>query len=376
MKFKYVSTFLLLTLSLVAKGQFEKYLVGYYPFENGKARDYATRGGEGRIYGNLQTVNGVVGEALRFDGGNHNIVFEGNVNRYLRGTRDFTISFYFKSDDLRQRSSLMGKRARCDGRSMFDLRFSTGKLRAELYERTRPRIRNNISTLVEDTEWHHYAYVRRGNTTRIYVDGLMVDKRQIPHIIPINDAAYFAINASPCKGRDGTGNLRGTIDELKIFKVALSGRDVNVLFRATTSTSQDSYRGNQRRGSREAQPQARQRGLNGRRRPNSSVRRDPRLNAIFGKYQDRDSQSELVLDPRRFVLTIKNPEGYRAKELIYTGNYKIEGGELVLLRGEVALISRSGATDQKVAYDQKIIGELYQDGVDLYIFETRMKLKK
>lgn len=374
MKIKYVLTLSLLILAICSKGQFEEYLVGYYPFENGKARDYATRGGKGKIYGNLQVVNGVVGEALRFDGGNHNIVFKGSLNRYLRGKRDFTISFYFKSDDLGQRSSLMGKRTRCDGRRMFDLRFSTGKLRAELYERTRPRIRNNIGALVEDTGWHHYTYVRKGNTTRIYVDGLIVDKRQIPHIIPVDDVAYFAINASPCKGQDGTGNLRGAIDELKVFNVALSKGSVRTLFEANTPIRRDSYRGGQRRGLENGQSRNRERYSNNRRQPNST--KDTRLSSIFGKYNDRSNQSELVLEPKQFILTIKNPDGYRAKELVYTGKYKIENGDLILIKGEVALINQNGATDQKIEYDQKIIGELYQDGVDLFAFETRMQMKK
>lgn len=377
-------TFSLLLFAFITKGQFEEHLVGYYPFENGRAKDLTKRGGKGKIYGNPKIINGVNGDALLFDGGNHNIVFKKRINNYLRGKRDFTISFYFQTNDLGQRSSLFGKRTDCNNFRMFDLRLSRGKMIAKISKRV--QIRNNVHTLIPDNDWHHYTYVRRGNTARIYVDGRLVDKNQIPYIIPIEDYAYFAINASPCKGRDGLGNLRGAIDELKIFNIALTGRDVAYLHEVNSPRSQ-SYQGLKKDRTRKRksriyrQPNSTQRPQNRNNLPNpnrqaGNTPTDARLNSIFGKYEDSNSKSTLVLEPQQFILTIKNPDGYRADELVYVGKYKIEEGDLVLLSGEVFLKKQGNGSDEKIQYQEKIVGDLYENGVDIFAFETRMQLRK
>ncbi|HFC00288.1 MAG TPA: LamG domain-containing protein [Phaeodactylibacter sp.] len=382
----HIIAILFLLVANISEGQYGRHLVAYYPFENGKAKDYTNRGGKGKIYGRLQIVDGVKGEALRFDGGNHNIVFKGKVNRYLRGKKDFTISFYFRSDDLAQRSSILGKRRRCDGHRMFDLRFANGKINAELYQKEYPQIKNNTRAIVPNTNWHHYVYVRRGNTVRLFVDGRLEDSGQIRRIIPIDDEAYFAINASPCKGINGTGNLRGSIDELKIFNVALTKKGVHHLFEKNIRQFNHDHHGKKRKHKKKKKEYRKKErhqritqtdnddATNFPKKNNTPT--DSNLNAVFGKYTDGESKSSLVLDAKKFILTIKNPEGYQAETLIYTGKYKIEAGSLYLLKGEVVLKNQADEVTQKNDYKEKIIGEIYLNGVDLFAFETRMKLKK
>jgi len=357
-KSNYLLTFLFLTLTFFAQGQLEENLVAYYPFEKGKVRDCAGFGDKGRIYGNLQTIKGVNGHALYFNGGNQNIVFKGSVNRFLRGRRDFTISFYFKTDDLNQQSSILGKRTRCDGYKMIDLRLANGKLYAELHEQESPEIKNNISATIPDDKWHQYVYTRKGNTVRLFVDGVLEDSHQLPRVISIDDVAYFGINVSPCIGVNKTGNLHGAIDELEIYSVALSEREVGVLFNINNPTTYQELRG---RISDEDISQKNKKTL------------DPRLNDIFGKYEDEATQSTFVLDRDSFILKIKNPKGYQANELVYTGKYKIEAGDLYLLNGEVTLTRDDEARPHVIPYDQKIIAELYKDGIDIFAFEHRMQ---
>jgi len=365
MNIKWLLTISFLFLVFLSKGQLEEHLVGYYPFENGKAEDFSDRGGNGKIYGDLQTVNGVNGEALYFNGGNHNIVFKKNINRFLRGKRDFSISFYFRSDDLEQNSSIMSKRNYCDGRRMFDIRLSQGNLKADLSERSNPRYRENVKTLVNDIAWHHYVYIRRGNSVQLFVDGVLQDMEQIRRIVPIDDRGYFTINGSPCRGRNRMENLRGAIDELKIFNIALSKNDVQYLSESNAISPNPSYQNPEEEI---------------RRRDEASIKRNPsmdnRMQLIFGNYADADSKSSLVLEPKRFILTIKNPEGYQADELIYTGKYKIESGDIVLLAGEIVYKNEDDSSPQSIPYKEKIVGDLYENGVDLFAFETRMQLKK
>ncbi len=363
MNINWLLTIPFLFLAFLSKGQLEEHLVGYYPFENGKAEDVSDRGGNGKIYGTPQVVNGVNGDALYFDGGNHNIVFKKNINRFLRGKRDFTISFYFRSDDLEQNSSIMSKRSYCDRIQMFDIRLSQGKLKADLSERSNSR--KNVKTLMNDIQWHHYVYIRRGNSVRLFVDGVLQDMDQIRRIIPIGDRGYFTINGSPCRGRDRMENLRGAIDELKIFNIALSKNDVRYLSESNAITPNSSYQNPEEQIRRIDEASIKN---------NTSM--DSRMQLIFGDYNDASVKSNLVLEPKRFILTIKNPEGYQADELIYTGKYKIESGELILLEGEILYKNEDDPSPKAIPYKEKIIGELYENGIDLFAFETRMQLKK
>ena len=158
---------------------------------------------------------------------------------------------------------------------MIDLRLANGKLNAELYERERPQIKNNIFVPIASDKWHHYVYTRKGNTVRLFVDGVLQDSNQVPHIIPIDDEAYFGINVSPCRGINKTGNLQGAIDELKIFSVALSKKDVGILFNNNNNLI---FQKNSNQTSDNNISQ-------------NKKTLDPRLNDIFGKYEDESTQS-------------------------------------------------------------------------------------
>ena len=363
-----VSFIFFLTINLQA--QISEGLVAYYPFENGKAIDVTRQGGNGNVFGQLEIVNGVRGEAFYFNGRDNNIIFQGRVNRYLRGKRDFTISFYFRTDALNRDASILSKRARCDNNDFFDIRARDGFVKAEFRERGRYIAKNTAKVYISNEQWHHYVLVRRGNTLRLFVDGLLKDISRVPRIIPINDRAYFSINGSPCRGRDGTRNLRGSIDELKVFNRALGEREVDFLFKENLPTPPQ-FRDSRRTPDFQI----------GRRRnqtPRNLERRkgDPRMNAIFGEYLDQETSNKLILDQKEFTLIIKDAKAYGWDELVYRGKYKIEAGSLFLLNGEVELSNRSPRNEKKVEFKEKIIGELYQGGIDLYAFETRMKLKK
>ena len=364
----FASFIFFLTINLQA--QITEGLVAYYPFENGKAKDVTHRGGNGNIFGRMEIVNGVRGEAFYFNGRDNNIIFQGRVNRYLRGKRDFTISFYFRTDAVTRDASILSKRARCDNNDFFDIRAKDGFVKAEFRERGRYIAKNTARVSISNKQWHHYVLVRRGNTLRLFVDGLLENISRVPRIIPVDDRAYFSINGSPCRGRDGTRNLRGSIDELKVFNRALGEQEVNILFRENLPTP-PRYRDSRRSPEfqidrRKSQTSRNLEGRNG----------DSRMNAIFGEYSDREANSKLILNQKEFTLIIKDAKSYGWDELVYKGKYKIEAGSLYLLDGKIELSNRSPRNEKKVDFKETVIGELYQDGIDLYAFETRMKLKK
>ena len=73
-------------------------LSAYYNFDDGTATDQTSNNSHGTLFGSIETVNGITGNALKFDG-NDWITFDGPINDAL-DTDNFTISFYFKADTL------------------------------------------------------------------------------------------------------------------------------------------------------------------------------------------------------------------------------------------------------------------------------------
>ena len=337
--------FLITLLPGLTLAQTHPKLVAHYAFDEGNATDYVGKGGNGIIYGVPKFIPGVVGQAIYFDGGDHRIIFPGRINRYLRSTRDFSISFFFRSTDLRNIASLMSKRHVCKGVNMFDIRVGKN-LGVELYEREYPRIRTNVGTAIQDGQWHHYVYVRKANRVWLYKDGVLVDKKRGLYVIGISDLTDFAINNSPCKGVDGTANLAGALDELKIYKKALSPKEVQRLL---------------------PRPPASSRLQKG--------RLDPRMKAIFGQYFDRTTEqpSQLELKAQNFQLTISEPVEYNyQQQIILRGKYRIKGGKLHL-EGKELIVG-----EKKLPYrGPEIVGDIYGEIViDLVAFETRLKFRK
>ena len=370
MKTKWYFASFIFFLTIHLQAQITEGLVAYYPFESGEAKDVTRRGGNGDVFGRLEIVDGVRGNAFYFNGRDNNIIFQGRVNRYLRGKRDFTISFYFRTDAVNRDASILSKRARCDANDFFDIRAKDGFVKAEFREQGRYIAKNTAKVFISNKQWHHYVLVRRGNTLRLFVDGVLEEISRVPRIIPIDGRAYFSINGSPCRGRDGTRNLRGSIDELKVFNRALGEQEVNFLFsenlprprRYRDSRSSSEYRIDRRKNQI----------------PRNLERRngDSRMNAIFGEYSDKEAKSKLILNQKEFTLIIKDATAYGWDELVYSGKYKIEAGSLYLLSGKIELSNRSPRNEKNVDFKETIIGELYEGGIDLYAFETRMKLKQ
>ncbi len=360
MKTYYLLLLLSSLYSFQSFAQPDSHLVAHYSFRNGELNNVSDPFEEVLAYDMPKEVPGVRGDALRFRGDDGPLIFTGRTNQALRGRRNFSLSFWFRSDDLRHTRSLMGKRRLCKGIRMFDIRVSD-RMSIELYERERPYVRCNVSAMIPDHRWHHYVYVRFGNEVQLYADGRLADKNQSAKSIFIDDAADFAINNSPCIGRDGTARLKGSLDELKVFDTAITSADVRALY---AEIRQPPVGNPHKEGSRK------------------KGGTDRRMAKIFGTYSNLgEPQATLELRPKSFRLNIFKPIAYPEYELlVVSGVYKIAGGQILLNGRDLSLHRTASSTrpDRQLAYENgTIVGELYDEVViDLYAFETRLKLKK
>ena len=77
-------------------------------------------------------------------------------------------------------------------------------------------------TSIDDGRWHHVTGVYDGNHLKVYVDGLEEGKNKIGKVIGGSTPEHVAI------GSDGFGRefWQGVIDEVALFNVALTDKDV------------------------------------------------------------------------------------------------------------------------------------------------------
>ena len=87
------------------------------------------------------------------------------------------------------------------------------------------------TTDVNDGEWHHFAMVRNGTSTALYVDGDAEDTDTVSFYVydtkfRIGDGSYVYTGNPTLKG----GPFNGIIDDVMIFDKALSAEEVEQLY--------------------------------------------------------------------------------------------------------------------------------------------------
>jgi hypothetical protein len=84
-------------------------------------------------------------------------------------------------------------------------------------------------TNVGDGAWHHVALVRKGVTATIYIDGALAATKSTRRAVDIWNDQPLRAGMSICVGVDGTKPFNGELDELMIFKDALTQEQIQAL---------------------------------------------------------------------------------------------------------------------------------------------------
>ncbi len=226
---------LFLTFSLSVRSQITEGMRAYYTFDfcQGPILDDEVGGNNGFIYNtptDLDCRCGVKGNSLRFDGLNDYIVFEGVFDE-LFSTRDFSISFYFQPELAIGEQVILSKRSNCDpDRSMLFTYNSNNRVLKVVLRENGSKI-STVSYRLDEGCWFHVGLVRDGNTSTLFVNGKMVAENSQPSRVDIGNSAEFIISAgsiNPCSS--GEIPFAGRIDELRIYRNALSDDDMATLY--------------------------------------------------------------------------------------------------------------------------------------------------
>jgi Concanavalin A-like lectin/glucanases superfamily len=178
----------------------------------------------GTLSGGAVWENGKFGSALTFDGIDDNIAY-GDVLDL--GTEDRTVAMWFKTTATGIYKVLISKgySSTSNAHSIF---LYNGTLCALMDISGTDRIANSGSKVVDDGNWHHVILtIDRDDAMKMYVDGEVTGTVDISADSAIDSQSTYGFYI----GRSHKGQyFPGSIDEVKIYKQALSATQVDDLY--------------------------------------------------------------------------------------------------------------------------------------------------
>jgi hypothetical protein len=201
-------------------------VVGIWLFDEGagnEAKDSSGNGRHGEVKGNLKWIQGKFSEALEFPGVSGSFVRIPHNDSF--NVENFTIVTWLQAENTGARQEIMMKRAQGgvnsqnihlqieSGRNVVDVGFTADNQWATgLFGQT------DVTT----GDWYHIAATYDGEMLRLYVNGIP-DGQQPRSTIPDNNDASLTIGAV---FENGTTPLKGVLDDVGLFNVALEEDDI------------------------------------------------------------------------------------------------------------------------------------------------------
>ena len=211
-------------------------MVGWWPGD-GNASDIMD-GNHGTLSGDATaTADGIVGQAFSFDGTGDLVIVPDSADLNILG--DFTVDVWARRTVLGGGYRYMvvkgaGSIAGSDVPTAYALGFTPDNNLWGLFERADASNINITGPTVADQLFHHYAYVRIGNTHKLFMDGDEVKSEIFTGSAGDTSGLPLVIGALRNES-DPTGfnaHFGGVIDEVEIFNRALSAAEIKAIYNA------------------------------------------------------------------------------------------------------------------------------------------------
>ena len=210
-------------------------MVSWWPGD-GNANDIVD-GNDGTLSGDATFTPGMVEEAFNLDGTGDFVVVPDSPN--LNITSDVTVDLWAKRTVFDGSSPVMiakgaGAIGVVDAPDLYFLSFdSTDHLNGD-FERADGSNVILIGPTVTDTNFHHYAYVRSGDTHKLFMDGVMVTGDTFTGSPGDTSGIELAIGALRHDAFPGgfCCHFGGVIDEVELFNRALTADEIRSIYEA------------------------------------------------------------------------------------------------------------------------------------------------
>jgi hypothetical protein len=212
-------------ITSVTKQFHTTHLVAHYAFDNSNNPGEDSAGGnDGILVGGPTPVAGQIRSALSFDNVDDYVVVSNSPTFGV--TADITLAAWVKRENLSQYAAILAK---TDGANFwdFDWYFDDGSSRLTFYSDSTTPTSVTSTAEVLDTEWHHVAVTRNGDTITFYINGVDAGSAAM--------SGGFGNNPVSIRiGTDGpawsSGSMfGGSIDDVRIYNRALSAAEIQML---------------------------------------------------------------------------------------------------------------------------------------------------
>jgi subtilisin-like proprotein convertase family protein len=226
-------------------------LLDWWPFE-GDADDIIGTNNGTLVRGSVTYTNfGEVGRAIQFPGTNlstHGAAISFGTNAGNFGSNDFTIDYWMIMTNNAE-EAFLAKRDVCGLGSGWDISigvilpvqgYVAGFVNLELDDGTANGLVSFSTTMpLNDTNWHHVAFTRRGAVFSAYVDGQFDTNVTVPNVGSLSNAAPLIMGTNVCDGQitgdNGTQAYSGVADELDLWNRALTDVEIAAIYQAGTN---------------------------------------------------------------------------------------------------------------------------------------------
>jgi len=169
---------------------------------------------------------GLGSKSMQLNGSSDHFTFSNQVNSLM--DNDFTLDLYFLMDIRDGETDIFSHRNGCASLdSLMSLRYfsNTNELVFEIgsnvnnYFSIRQRLSPNIC-------WHRFTLVKFGLLYFVYFDNVLEKSIVSRETISLSKSGLFRIANSPCNSQNQALKFKGFIDEIVMYKRALSDREL------------------------------------------------------------------------------------------------------------------------------------------------------
>ncbi len=207
-------------------------LVAYYPF-NGTANDESGNANNGTVNGAALTIDrfGVVNKAYMFDGIDDKIIVSSSPSLSYVNTHEFSISLWINTTTNSGDNSERIFISQDDGAGnafIYVVMEPFGNYSCGVTEGMQWKFMHS-STPITTGQWHNVVMTVNNNTTKLYVDNLMIGQLNYSNINWAFNTADMVIGSGLSGGI--VSPINGKMDDIRLYKKVLSESEIRALYR-------------------------------------------------------------------------------------------------------------------------------------------------
>ena len=190
---------------------------------------------DGALTGDATFAPGMVVQAFSFDVTGDSVLVPDSADLNITG--DVTVELWAKRTGFGTREIMVAKGAASVDRvgvvpSVYSLRFVDNRLAADFGQADGSSV-GLLGPVVTDSEFHHYAYVRGGNSHKLLMDGVIVAEDTFTGVPGDTSGIPLTIGLVH-RDSDSMGfqSFGGIIDEATIFNRALTDAEIKAIYDA------------------------------------------------------------------------------------------------------------------------------------------------